>query len=157
MKKRPNLVRAFIAVVACLLLVAGTAVSGGVTDKSVKHHRVVFQLNENDEAAMRHAISNSVNLSNAYREKNEPIDIEIVAYGAGINMFRMDTSPVREALQFLHVNNPNIAFIVCGNTKAIMEKKEGHPIMFIDGVRVVPFGIVRIVELQEAGWSYIRP
>lgn len=26
-----------------------------------------------------------------------------------------------------------------------------------EGTRVVPFDIVRLVELQEAGWSYIRP
>jgi intracellular sulfur oxidation DsrE/DsrF family protein len=46
---------------------------------------------------------------------------------------------------------------MCGNTKAIMERSEGHPLPLVDGSQVVPFGVVRLVELQEAGWSYMRP
>ena len=106
---------------------------------------------------MNHAVANSINLVTYYREKNEAVRIEIVAYGAGINMFRADMSPVRDVLQYMHAHFPEIAFTVCGNTKAIFEKREGHALSFIEGTRVVPFGIVRIVDLEESGWSYIRP
>lgn len=106
---------------------------------------------------MKHAITNSLNAIKNYRETNEPVAIEIVAYGPGVHMFRTDTSPVRDLLQFLHANNPEVVFSVCGNTKMIMERAEGHPLSLVEGARVVPFGIVRLTELQEAGWSYIRP
>jgi intracellular sulfur oxidation DsrE/DsrF family protein len=46
--------------------------------------------------------------------------------------------------------------VVCEATKLGMERSEGHPISFIDNVQMVPSGPGRIIELQEAGWSYIR-
>ena len=38
-----------------------------------------------------------------------------------------------------------------------MEKAEGKEIVLVLGTRVVPAGIVRLVNLQEQGWSYIKP
>lgn len=52
---------------------------------------------------------------------------------------------------------PRIAFTVFGDTKPIIEQHEGNAMALIYGIRVVPFGIIRLVELREAGWSYIRP
>lgn len=120
-------------------------------------HHIVFQINADDVAPMKHVVSNSVNLVRNFRDKREPVQIEIVAYGAGIAMFRNDTSLVRAVLEYIHANFPEIAFTVCGSSKAIIEQREGHPMPLIEGTRVVPFGIVRIVELEEAGWSYVRP
>lgn len=126
-------------------------------DVKVKTHRIVFQVNSEDPATMKHAITNSLNAIKSYGEKNEPVAIEIVAYGPGVHMFRTDTSPVRDLLQLLRTSKPDVIFSVCGNTKVIMERAEGRPLALVDGVQVVPFGIVRLAELQEAGWSYIRP
>jgi intracellular sulfur oxidation DsrE/DsrF family protein len=106
---------------------------------------------------MKHAITNSLNAMKNYGEKGERAAIEIVAYGPGVHMFRADTSPVKDLLQFLRANHPDIRLSVCGNTKMIMEKKEGHPLALVDGAEVVPFGVVRLLELQEAGWTYLRP
>jgi len=147
---------AWIGVAFLLALAIGI---GGVlaSNRGAEVHRVVFQINEDDPAAMKHAVSNSMNLTRYYREKKEDIKVEIVGYGPGIDMFRTDKSPVKEVLEFMHIHFPEISFAVCGNTKAIMEKQEGHPLSFIEGTRVVPFGIVEIVRLQEVGWSYIRP
>jgi hypothetical protein len=38
-----------------------------------------------------------------------------------------------------------------------MEKKEGHAVKIVSEARMVPAGVVRLTELQEEGWSYIRP
>ena len=38
-----------------------------------------------------------------------------------------------------------------------MEKQEGHPIPIVSEARIVPGGVVRLNELQEQGWSYIKP
>jgi intracellular sulfur oxidation DsrE/DsrF family protein len=71
-------------------------------------------------------------------------------------MFRVDTSPVKELLKVVQALTPDIRFVVCEATKLGMERSEGHPISFIDNVQMVPSGPGRIIELQEAGWSYIR-
>jgi hypothetical protein len=51
----------------------------------------------------------------------------------------------------------DIVFSACLNTKAKIEKKTGQTLTLVEGVTTVPAGVLRIMELQEAGWSYIRP
>lgn len=145
-------------IAVCLLLALAAGI-GRVVAKTQEAglHRVVFQVNSDDPAPMKHAISNSINLVKYYRDHNEKIEIEIVAYGPGLAMFRSDKSPVKPVLDFIEAHFPEIGFAVCGNTKAIQEQQEGHPLSFIEGTQVVPFGIVELVKRQEAGWSYIRP
>jgi intracellular sulfur oxidation DsrE/DsrF family protein len=50
-----------------------------------------------------------------------------------------------------------LKFSACNNTKQGMEKREGHPITIIPQATIVPAGVVRIMELEEQGYSYIKP
>jgi hypothetical protein len=38
-----------------------------------------------------------------------------------------------------------------------MEKAEGHAIPMMPEATIVPAGIVHLSELQEQGWSYVKP
>jgi uncharacterized protein len=38
-----------------------------------------------------------------------------------------------------------------------MEKTEGHAIAILPDATIVPSGVIRLMELQEQGWSYVRP
>jgi hypothetical protein len=38
-----------------------------------------------------------------------------------------------------------------------MEKKEERPIAVLSDATIVPSGVVRLMEKQEEGWSYVRP
>jgi hypothetical protein len=38
-----------------------------------------------------------------------------------------------------------------------MEKKEGNPVNIVSEAVLVPSGVVHLMELQEKGWSYLRP
>jgi len=94
-----------------------------------------------------------------YRTRNEDVDIEIVVYGPGLHMLRADTSPVQDRLKSLKemVFPGKIQFSACNNTKQSMEKTEGHAISIVPEATVVPSGVVRLMELQEQGFSYVRP
>jgi len=85
------------------------------------------------------------------------VDIEIVAYGPGLHMLREDTSPVRERIKSLSESIPNISFKACGNTQQNMSKVEARDIPLVAQATVVKSGVVRLMQLQEQGWSYIRP
>ncbi len=122
-----------------------------------KTHRVVIQVTQNDPAVMNLALNNAENLVNYYKEKGEKIDIEFVAYGAGLNMVRSDTSPVKERLTAIAANMKNITFTGCGNTLANQSKQENKNITLVPEARLVPAGIARVVELEEQGWTYVRP
>jgi len=93
------------------------------------------------------------------RGKNEDVDVEIVAYGPDLHMLRGDSSPVQDRIKRLKdmVFPGKIQFSACNNTKQGMEKAEGHAIPIVPEATVVPSGVVRLMELQEKGWSYLRP
>jgi intracellular sulfur oxidation DsrE/DsrF family protein len=124
---------------------------------SNKTHHVVIQVTQNDPAIMNMALNNGENLAKFYREKGEPIQIEFVVYGAGLNMVRNDTSPVKERLAAMTGAMKNVTFTGCGNTMATQSRQENKEISLVPEAHIVPAGIARVVELEEQGWTYVRP
>ncbi|MCA1401857.1 hypothetical protein [Bradyrhizobium sp. BRP56] len=154
-----GLVLAFAVPFAATMLLTGSvaAVSKPEPKKpEPRMHRLVLPINSDDPTTMRALISTALNLPKYYRERNEPFEIEVVAYNAGVHMLRADTSPVKDLLRVVRGLTPDIRLVVCEATKLGMERAEGHPLVLLDHVDLVPNGPGRIIELQEAGWSYIR-
>lgn len=152
------------------IFISASLMSAGVADHtkahkstkalhSAKAHRMVIQVNQNDPAVMNLALNNATNVIDYYRAKGEGVDVDVVTYGPGLHMLRADTSPVQDRIKHLkdYAFPSKIQFSACNNTKEGMEKKEGRPISVLSEAVVVPSGVVRVMELQEAGWSYIRP
>jgi len=103
------------------------------------------------------ALNNAENLRSFYEQTGEAVQIEIVAYGPGLNMVRSDTSPVRDRLAAVAGKSQAITVSGCGNTLNNQSKNEGKELTLLPGAQLVPTGIGRIVQLQEQGWTYIRP
>src|SRR5689334_12100851 len=124
-----------------------------------KTHRIAIQVDQNDPQVMNLVLNNATNVIEYYRGKNEDVDVEIVAYGPGLHMLRADSSPVQDRIRRLKdmAFPGKIQFSACNNTKQHMEKAEGHAISIVPEATTVPSGVVRLMELQEAGWSYVRP
>jgi len=141
---------------ACAIMMAAAG-PGAAADTKI--HRVSIQVDQNDPAIMNLALNNATNIMETYKEKGEEVEIELVTYGPGLNMFRDDSSPVKDRLkQIAQLSFPSkIKFSACNITKQGMEKREGHPITIVPEASLVPSGAVRLLELQESGWSYLKP
>jgi intracellular sulfur oxidation DsrE/DsrF family protein len=124
-----------------------------------KTHRVAIQVDQNDPQVMNLALNNATNVIEYYRGKNEDVEVDIVTYGPGLHMLRSDTSPVQDRIKRLkELASPGkIQFSACNNTKQGMEKAEGHVISVVSDATIVPSGVAHLMELQEQGWSYVRP
>jgi len=147
-------------VTAIMVLIAGAFLAtGAYAAKNSKPHRIVIQVDQNDPALMNLVLNNVSNLTEYYNSKGEDVQIEVVAYGPGLNMLREDKSPVKDRIKSIKQSSfpSTVNFSACGNTKKGMEKAEGHPVQIIPEASVVPAGVVRLNERQEQGWSYIRP
>ncbi|MBV8924373.1 MAG: DsrE family protein [Bradyrhizobium sp.] len=147
----------FRHVATAILLSITFAASALAAD--AKAHRIAIQVDQNDPQLLNMVLNNATNVIEYYRNRNEDVDVEIVAYGPGLHMLRTDTSPVQDRLRRLKdmVFPGQIQFSACNNTRQAMEKAEGHAIALVPEASIVPSGVVRLMELQEAGWSYIRP
>ena len=124
-----------------------------------KPHHVAIQVDQNDPQVMNLALNNASSVIEYYRGRNEDVNVDIVTYGPGLHMLRADTSPVQDRIKQLKNMLPagKIHFSACNNTKQGMEKAEGHAISVLSDTSIVPSGVVHLMELQEQGWSYVRP
>ena len=120
-------------------------------------HKVAIQVNQNDKAVMELALNNAKNIVDFYKSRGETVAIEVVTYGPGLHMLRRDTSPVKERIATMSLENPSLTFAACGNTQANQSKAENKPIVLVDEAKVTPSGVVRLMELQRQGYAYIRP
>jgi intracellular sulfur oxidation DsrE/DsrF family protein len=148
-----------LAVIASVSLISAAPADDAKTRDPEKPHRLAIQVDQNDPAIMNLALNNATNVIEYYRAKGEDVEVDVVTYGPGLHMLRADTSPVQDRIKSLRDSAfpSKIQFSACNNTREGMEKKEGHPISVLADAVIVPSGVVRLMELQEKGWSYIRP
>src|SRR4030081_3452357 len=122
-----------------------------------KLHQLILQVNTNDPAMMNLALNNATNVAQYYKDLGDKVEIEVVTFGPGLHMLRDDTSPVKARIKAIKESTPAISFKACGNTQENMHKAENKEIPIIPEATVVKSGVVRVMELQEKGWTYVKP
>jgi intracellular sulfur oxidation DsrE/DsrF family protein len=134
-----------------VLLVLLLAMSSFAQAGEVKN-KLVIQVSTDDPRTQKIALNNAVNLQKHYGMDN--VVIEIVAYGPGLGLLTQKSGQASRveslALQDIH-------FSACGNTMSKVSKKTGKMPKLLEGVDQVTAGVVRIMELQQQGYAYIRP
>jgi intracellular sulfur oxidation DsrE/DsrF family protein len=144
------LLRALIAAVLLLPFAFAQAQAGA-------KHRLALQISDDDPVKMNAVLNVAANVSKYYSDKGDEVEIEIVAFNAGLMMLRQDKSPVLPRLKSFKQGMPNVAFKACENTLAAMTRNEGKEPPLVENAERVPAGVVTLIELQEKGWTIIRP
>jgi uncharacterized protein len=144
-------------VMAATVLAVPFANRKAAAEGGKKAHKLAIHVDQNDADVMKLALNNTRNANELYKAAGEELSVEIVCYSQGLHMLRDDTSPVKTEIHELRKLVPQVAFGACNNTKTAMEKHEGKPVPIIPEATIVPAGIVRLVELQEAGYAYAKP
>ena len=138
---------------ALLLAYTGPALAEDTAPAFEPKHKLVIQVSTDDPQVQKLALNNAVNVQKDLGMDN--VAIEVVAYGPGLSLF---TDKSVEAERVTSLATQNISFSAWGNTiAAVTKKNNGVAPVLLEGVKVVPAGVIRIMELQEQGYSYIRP
>jgi uncharacterized protein len=138
--------------IMCMLLAGAQTATVVAADHDLAEHKVVIHVSSADVKEQQLALNNAVNLQKHYGPDN--IKIEVVAYGPGLGMLT-DKSDSKDRIHSLA--QQDIRFSACANTMHAIKKKTGKEPTLTAGVQIVPAGVARIIELQEQGYSYIRP
>ena len=114
-------------------------------------HRVVMHLNSGDEKVQRGALNN---IRHLYQEVGrEHLRVELVVHGAGLTLLtKKDSTLATEVAQLKTAYD--VEFTACSNTMKAMNLTTRDLVEQVD--RTVP-AMVRLMELQEEGWAYIKP
>jgi uncharacterized protein len=149
--------RLAVLITATTLALAAVLSDARATEEEKQAHRLVIQISENNPDLMSLSLNNAVNATQHYGGLGEEIEVEIVAYGPGLHMLREDTSPVKARVKSMAESLVGVVFTACGNTMDTMAKAEGKPVPILPQAKIVKTGVARIMELQERGWTYVRP
>ena len=112
-------------------------------------HKVVFQVSDADEGKWALTLNNVENMQTDLGKQN--IHIEIVAYGPGIGMLKMDSklgSRIAEQIE------KGVRFVACQNT---MRGQHLTREDMLADINYVPSGVIEVMKKQEEGYTYIRP
>jgi len=142
--------KAFALIVALFALFVVPAQAG-------EPHRLALQISDNTPEKMNAVLNVAANVSKYYSDKGQEVEIQIVAFNAGLHMLREDTSPVKPRLKSFKQGMPNVSFIACDNTLQSMTRNEGKEPPLVENVEHVEAGVVRLIELSEKGWTLVRP
>lgn len=141
----------YINILAGVLAVSLSFVSLNTTAAEAPgaKERVVIQVSDADTAKWNLALNNAKNVQQAYGA--DKVDIEIVTYGPGIGMLKMDSviaNRIDESKQ------AGIAIVACQNTMKNMKLTSDD---MLPNTSYVPSGVVEIMKKQKEGYAYIRP
>ena len=140
-----------LLMIAAMVLAPVAAWAEGVT------HKVAIHVDENDPQVMNMALNNAANVHSYYESQGDEVIIEIVTYGPGLYMLIPGKSPVEQRISVMSLEIPSLTFAACGNTHRAMSEKAGQDIPMMDEANMVTSGVVRLIELQEQGYAYVRP
>ena len=93
-------------------------------------------------------LNNMINLKEGVG--SEGVEIELVAYGPGIDMLKAD-SPVKHRIA--DALKSGVQVNACQNT---MNGMKLTPADMLPEIGYVPSGVVEVMKKQQQGWAYIR-
>lgn len=142
-------------VAAIGLVVASTPAEAAHLKESPKKHKIVYHLNEPGVEKAKFVLGNIQNHIKGVGGSQNIEALELVVHGPALKAFltaSMDPS-VKRILETLQASG--LEFGACGNTMKVFNiALEQLP----DGARHLPQGgVVRVMELQDRGYAYIRP
>jgi intracellular sulfur oxidation DsrE/DsrF family protein len=140
---------------AAWALAAGAEEELPSADKPFAEAHIILQLSDRDPAKQSMVLDVANNLIKHYGDP-ELVDIELIAFGPGVDLYRRDNDPELLArIESLRVSG--VRFVVCKNTLDTLERATGKAPEVIDGLVYVQTGVAHIVERARAGYTLVRP
>jgi intracellular sulfur oxidation DsrE/DsrF family protein len=137
-----------------LFLAGGAALLAAVLPAAARaqaqlvRNRALFQVTDNDPARWNLILNNLGALKEGVG--SEGAEIELVAYGPGVNMLKAD-SPVKQRVA--DALKAGVKINACQNT---MNGMKLTPADMLPEIGYVPSGVVEVMKKQQQGWAYIR-
>lgn len=131
-------------IIASLLFCLPKSEAQVVTDEKLK---VVFQLTSSDTLVHKAMIKQLTNFLNAAPNSK----LEVVCHNNGINFLNAETT--LQANKIKELSEKGVDFVACNNT--LTERKIPKE-KLLPQSRIVPAGVVEIVQKQNKKWAYIK-
>lgn len=111
---------------------------------------LLLQVSDGDPAKWNLALNIA---KNAPKNSSEPLDVVVIAFGPGLKML---TKNSKVANRLKDATGSGVEFRACGMTMSKLKLKESD-LYSSEHVKRVKGGVLEIMRLQNAGFTYVRP
>lgn len=139
------------------VIVMAVLMSGQIASAAGVEHRVAIHVDQSDPKVQNMALNNVQAVTKYYESKGDTVIVEVVAYGPGLTMLIPGKSKVGDRIAKMSLELDGLTFSACGNTHRKMSAKAGKQVVLMSEANMTPSGVVRLIELQEQGFAYVRP
>ena len=142
------------ALIAALGLISVSMVghAASVDDKPFAETKVALQISDPNPFKQTLVLNVAGNILKHYGP--DRVAIEIVAFGPGLRLLFKNNSNKSRIDSLV---SDGVRFSACKNTIRGMTKKLGHPPVLNPHAIPVSAGVVRLIDLQKAGYTIIKP
>jgi intracellular sulfur oxidation DsrE/DsrF family protein len=147
--RRSAITRVAGLAIATFMLAAAACPASAAGPNDGQKQKLVIQVSDGDAAKWNLALNNARNVQEELGANN--VEIEIVAYGPGIGMLKMDATTNSRIAEMAKAG---VQIVACENTmrNQKLAKADMHP-----DISYAPSGVTEIMRRQREGWSYLRP
>ncbi len=118
--------------------------------------KVLFHINSGDLAKIKEGLIEIENLLSHYRKTNTFAQVEVIANGEALILYRADVSPFPDEIKRLQAKYKNLRFVACQNSIDRLKRERGIIARLLPGVVVIDSGVAQIMRRQQQGWAYIQ-
>jgi len=111
--------------------------------------KVVIQVSDDNPKTWNQALNVVRNIQKSYGKDN--VEVEVVAFGYGIGMLKMD-STVGNRIEDTLKSGARV--YACENTMRGQKLSKDD---MLSRIGYVPAGIIEIIAKQKQGWAVVRP
>ena len=123
-------------------------------DKPFAEAHIIMQVSDAEPVHYQAVLDIANNLAKHYGGQ-DMVDIEVIAFGAGVPMLYADDNDNAERISSLMEHG--VRFYVCGNTLDTVERKTMRRPQVLAGVETVQAGVAFLVDEIRRGYVPIHP
>jgi intracellular sulfur oxidation DsrE/DsrF family protein len=113
--------------------------------------QVLFHLDWNEVERLNMALNN---ISNLLKDPfGQTAEVCVLANGQAVKLFQKSLA-MTTAARISELHAKGVRFALCANSLAGLNIGRDE---LVEGCEVVPAGIVELIRLQQAGFSYVKP
>ena len=146
--KTVNALLVTLALAAAFPVAAADPARPAPVTAAAQKTRVVIQVSDPDPRLWAQAINYTENLRQILGKDN--VEAEIVALGLGIGILKLDSPHATRVADSLKLG---VKITACEST---MKRQKLSRDDMLPDIGYAPGGLIRIIERQKEGWSYIK-
>jgi len=147
-----------IAILLLALVGLGFSASASAVDERpipeepFAEQKVALQVSNGNPAAQRRVLMVARMVLQEYGM--DRVAVEVVGMGPGMKVLLADT---KHADLISSLADQGVRFSACHNTYQFMAKRKGQEPELHPDVQLVPAGVARLLKLEDAGYTIIKP